>query len=142
MSNLKGIVSISGISGLKKVVSQRADGLIVSDLDGANKKFMASRNNLFSPLENISIYTDDGESVLLSIVFDAMHAKIKEVPLINPNSDNSALKSYLLQILPNYDKDKVNISDIKKLLKWYTILDELGLIEAVSEDKVDDGDGK
>jgi len=133
MSNLKHIVSVSGVPGLKKLVTQRNDGLILSELDGSQKKFYPSRLHMFSPLENISIYTDDGESTLLGEVFTTMHNKADSVALPLSNADNTALKKYIAEILPNYDRDKVNISDIKKLIKWYHILDAAGLTTASEE---------
>jgi hypothetical protein len=126
MSNLKHIVSVSGTPGLKKLVTQRNDGLILSELDGSQKKFYPSRLHMFSPIENISIYTDDGESTLLGEVFDSMRDKMDTTPIPEGNADNNSLKKYMSEILPNYDRDKVNISDIKKLIKWFHILDSAG----------------
>ena len=61
------IVSISGLPGLKRVMGQRQDGLIISELDGSGKKFIPSRKHLFSPLESISIYTYEDSVPLLDI---------------------------------------------------------------------------
>jgi len=125
---LKDIVSVSGISGLKKVAGQRKDGLIVSDLDGSNKKFLASRTHMFSPLDNISIYTDDNDTVPLPDVVFSMKEQIVQFPLPDHNDSNEVLRAYFLKVMPGHSEEKVKISDIKKLIKWYHILEEHGLI--------------
>lgn len=119
------IVSISGVPGLKRVIAQRPDGLIVSDLDGTNKKFMTSRRFLFSPLESISIYTYEDSTPVFDIFL-----KMKEVEIVDPKSDATALRSFMESVLPEYDEDRVHVSDIKKLVKWFIILNEFDLIQA------------
>lgn len=131
---LKEIVSVTGISGLKRVVAQRKDGLIASDLDGSNKKFLSARIHMFSPLENISIYTDDNDTVALPEVLLLMKEKLSEVPVIDPNASNDELRAYFFKILPNHDDEKVKISDIKKLIKWFHILQEYDLIQKPEEE--------
>lgn len=119
------IVSITGVSGLKRVVGQRQDGLIVSDLDGNNKKFIPSRKHLFSPLESISIYTYEDSTPLLDVLL-----KMKETTPVDANSDAETLRSYLETVLPDFDRDRVHVTDIKKLIKWFNILQEFDLIQA------------
>lgn len=117
------IVSISGIAGLKRVVGRRQDGLIISDLDGNNKKFIPSRKHLFSPLESISIYTDDDSVPLLDVLIN-----MKASTPVDANSDGETLKNYLESVLPEFDRDRVHATDIKKLIKWFHILQEYDLI--------------
>ncbi|MCO5232601.1 MAG: DUF5606 domain-containing protein [Chitinophagales bacterium] len=117
------IVSISGIAGLKRVVGRRQDGLIISDLDGNNKKFIPSRKHLFSPLESISIYTEDDSVPLLDVLIN-----MKASTPVDANSDGETLKNYLESVLPEFDRDRVHATDIKKLIKWFHILQEYDLI--------------
>lgn len=119
------IVSVTGIPGLKRVVGQRQDGLIVSDLDGNNKKFIPSRKHLFSPLESISIYTYDDSTPLFDVLL-----KMKDTTPVDANSDAETLRGYLETVLPEFDKDRVHITDIKKLIKWFHILQEYDVIKA------------
>lgn len=125
------IVSISGLSGLKRVVGQRQDGLIVSELDGSNKRFIPSRKHLFSPLESISIYTYEDSTPLLDVLL-----KMKDTTPVEANSDAETLRNYLGEVLPDFDRDRVHVTDIKKLIKWFHILQEFDLIKAqeVSEE--------
>jgi hypothetical protein len=135
--DLKEIVSIAGIGGLKKIVKQRPDGLIVSELDGSGKKFMSNRIHMFTPLENISIYTNT-DSVELSKVLWSMKTKSAELPPVSTKADVDELREYMGKVLPDYDRDQVFVSDIKKLIKWYHILDDLQLI--TDPETTEDGD--
>jgi hypothetical protein len=117
------IVSITGVGGLKRVIGRRSDGLIVSDLDGNNKKFLPSRKHLFSPLDNISIYTYEDSVPLLEVFL-----KMKDTAPVDADSDEATLQSYLETVLPDFDKDRVHKNDIKKLIKWFHILQENDLI--------------
>ena len=136
----KDIVSVSGVSGLKRVAGQRKDGLIVADLDGSNKKFLAARTHMFSPLDNISIYTDDNDTIPLPDVILSMKKQVGEIPLPPAEGSSDSLRAYFLKVMPNHDEEKVKISDIKKLVKWYHILEAAGLIveeeQAVAAEEV------
>ena len=110
------IVSISGLPGLKRVMGQRQDGLIISELDGSGKKFIPSRKHLFSPLESISIYTYEDSVPLLDIFI-----KMKDTTPVDANSNPDTLREYLGTVLPEFDRDRVHVTDIKKLIKWFHI---------------------
>ncbi len=127
------IIAVTAVSGLKRLVANRNDGLILSDLNGENKKFYSNRQHMFSPLENIAIYTDE-DTVPLFDVMLAMRQQKTTTPPVAPNASNDELRNYLAAILPNYDKERVNVSDIKKLVKWFLILDETEALE-VKEDQ-------
>src|SRR5665647_544895 len=124
----KEIVAVTGISGLKKLVANRSDGLILSDLNGDNKKFFSNRQHMFSPLENIAIYTDEDTVPLFDVMLEMKNQKNSNPP-VEANSPNDALRNYLGSILPNFDRERVNISDIKKLIKWFLILDETDVLQ-------------
>lgn len=119
------IVSISGLPGLKRVMGQRQDGLIISELDGSSKKFIPSRKHLFSPLESISIYTYEDSVPLLDIFL-----KMKDTTPVDANSNAEVLRDFLGTILPEFDRERVHVTDIKKLIKWFHILQENDLIQA------------
>ncbi|MCO5247561.1 MAG: DUF5606 domain-containing protein [Chitinophagales bacterium] len=122
------IVSITGVAGLKRIIGQRSNGLIVSDLDGNNKRFLSSRRYLFSPLESIAIYTINDSVPLLDILL-----KMKEEEPVDVKSDEKTLRGYMSSVLPDYDEDKVHLTDIKKLIKWFYILQEHDLIQVAEE---------
>lgn len=124
---LKEIVSVAGVSGLKRIVAQRPDGLIVSDLDGTGRKFMSSRINMFTPLENISIYTLSDTEPLGKVLWKMKQLE-PEHPPVSPKADVDELRAYMEKVLPEYDPDQVFVSDIKKLIKWYEVLKDLDVI--------------
>lgn len=126
----KEIIAVTGIPGLKRIVAQRGDGLILSEMNGEGKKFYSNRQHMFSPLENISIYTDDNDTVGLHDVLLEMKKQKDSNPPVEANSSNDVLRNYLATVLPNFDRDRVNISDIKKLIKWFHTLEEWNAMES------------
>jgi hypothetical protein len=127
--NLEKLVAISGKSGLFNMVSNRSNGLIVEDLDNNKRFFVSARMHQFTPLASISIYTDtEEETVELKDVFKRMKAGLADNPLVDAKADSNEFRSYFDKIMPEHDRDKVLISDIKKLTKWFSFLHERNLI--------------
>ena len=129
----KELVSVTGLSGLFRMVKSRQDGLIVEDITTKAKKFISARNHQFSPLESISIYTDSDTTELKKIFVTMKDMDEAGDGPVEPKASNHDLKEYFEDVLPNYDKDKVYVSDIKKVIKWYNFLKEqelLGLLAA------------
>ncbi len=127
--SLNKFVVISGMSGVHRMIGNRSNGLIVEDFDTGKRKFVSSRKHQFTPLESISIYTlDDGTAPLFD-VFKAMTEKKEECPMPSPKMSQDEAFDYLGKILPNYDRDQVYHSDVKKLVKWYSFLDERNLLD-------------
>lgn len=128
------ITSITGMGGLFKMESHKPSGLIVTSLTEGWTKFVSNREHLFSPLDNISIYTANDTVELLDVLLAAFEQKADNPP-IDVKSDNAALSAYFEKILPEYDREKVHISDIKKFIKWFQILDEHGVLATETEEK-------
>jgi len=126
--NLDKFVAVSGMPGLFKLVANRNNGLILEDLNSGKRKFVPSRGNQFSPLGTIGIYTSDGDSTELKVVFNNMLNKFEDLPPVDINSDHDTLRNYFAQILPEFDRDKVGIGDIKKVIKWFSFLKEKNLL--------------
>ncbi len=117
------ILSVSGKPGLYKLISTGKNLNIVESLtDG--KRFPVYITERVIALNDVSIYTEEGD-VPLKTVFSKIKEKEKgeKVPL-NSKTPNKELFAYFAEILPNYDKDRVYASDIKKLINWYNILIE------------------
>lgn len=124
---LSGIISISGKSGLSKIVSQTRTGLIVESLSDGKRSAVHGAERV-SSLEDISIYTYE-EDMLLTEVFQKMYDAAQGEKVISHKSSTDELKSYLKSILENYDEDRVYVSDIKKLVQWFNILQEKGILK-------------
>lgn len=126
--DLSKIMSISGKPGLYKMVSQSKGGLVVESLiDG--KKIPVFTTDRVSSLEEISMFATDGD-IPLKEVLQKVFNKTGGLPAIDPKSDNKTLMSFMDEVMPEWDKDRVYASDIKKLVGWYNMLLANGLIEA------------
>lgn len=126
--NLSEIVSISKMTGLFVVVKKRADGLIVKSLIDDKSTFVSQRSNMFTPLDNITIYTHE-EPIELKLVFMSMKEKDAQNITVDPKADGATLRSYMSKIVPNYDEERVYTSDIVKLVKWYNILKAKNMLD-------------
>ena len=118
--DLKEIAAISGMPGLFRLVKPTRAGVIVESLDERGTRSVASARNKVSLLQEISIYTPDyDQTVPLSEVFDRIHQKHGASLAITHKSDDRDLTAFMGEIIPDYDRDRVYMSDIKKLVQWY-----------------------
>ncbi|MEQ9286390.1 MAG: DUF5606 domain-containing protein [Cyclobacteriaceae bacterium] len=119
------IATVSGKGGLFKVVAPTRGGMILESLDEQKKKLVVNMHSKVSVLGEISIYTTDSEgSVPLKEVMKKIHTEFNGDTGVGSGSDPEELKSFLKFILPDYDEDRVYVSDIKKLANWYNILSQ------------------
>ena len=130
-SYLKDLMSISGHGGLFRFVSQGRNGIIVESID-TGKRIQAFASMKVSALEDIAIYTDD-EEVHLEKVLSAIHKYENGKETISHKSSAEDLKDYFSAILPEYDRNRVYVSDIKKVLNWYNLLLKYDLLEIEKE---------
>lgn len=120
---LKEIASISGKGGLFKIMKPGKAGVILESLDAAKLKLVAGGKERMSVLSEISIYTTTKEgTVSLQEVITKIKKQYGAEIGVTPESDNAKLKAFLKSVLPEFDEDRVYVSDIKKLVKWYSIL--------------------
>ncbi len=117
---LKDILSISGQPGLYKYISQSKNGMIVESLEN-QKRMNAYTTQKISSLDDIAIFTNAKE-IPLSEVFKKIFEKENGEPCIDPKSSPDDLKKYFAQLLPEYDRERVYPSDIKKVATWYNLL--------------------
>lgn len=118
--NLKDILAISGKPGLYKFISQGRNGIIVESFID-QKRMIVHSSAKVSALEDIAIYTET-EEISLGDIFTKIIEKLDSKPALSHKSSPEELKSFFEEILPDYDKDRVYISDIKKVVNWYNIL--------------------
>jgi hypothetical protein len=133
MSKLENLLAITGMSGIYRLKTNRNNGLIVEDLDQGKTQFVSLRKHQFTPLESVAIYTAS-DSVELDKIFQTMMEKEAELPPVDPKSNNDTLFGYFLQILPEYDPDRVYPNDIRKVIKWYQFLKERDMIGSSEEE--------
>jgi hypothetical protein len=129
------IIAVTGLPGLFELVSSKGDGAIVRSLDDKSTKFVSSRVHNFSHLESIEVFTVR-ENVNLTEVFNAMQASSEALP---GDKDNAAVKKYFEKVYPDMDFERVYSSDMKKMVKWFSILKanniEIKLTEAPAEEE-------
>ena len=121
---LKEILAISGQPGLFKYVAQSQRGVIVESLiDG--KRMNASATSRVSALTEISMFTE-GEDIALADVFTRIYEKTEGKEAISHKSSAAELQAAFAEVLPEYDRDRVHVSDIKKCVSWFNILVKAG----------------
>ena len=116
------IVAVTGLSGLYQLLTTKSDGAIVRSVADKSTKFISARQHNVTPLDSIEVYTT-GENVRLQHVFLKMQEHEAKIPLADAKSaDNNVIKKYFKSIFPEFDEDRVYVSDMKKMLKWYELL--------------------
>lgn len=124
---LREILAISGQPGLFKYVAQSQRGVIVESLlDG--KRQNASATSKVSALTEISMFTE-GDDIALADVFTRIYAHTGGKQAISHKSTPEQLKAAFAEVLPEYDRERVHVSDIKKCFSWFNILVEAGFTE-------------
>lgn len=120
---LKDLASISGKGGLFKVLKPGKAGMILESLEDPKTRLVANPNLKLSLLDEISIYTrtKDGTTAL-GDVLKKIHKEFPGELGIDSNSDPAELRAFLKSVLPEYDEERVYVSDIKKLVKWFEVI--------------------
>ncbi len=131
--DLKGILAISGNTGLFEMVSQTKNGIIVESLID-KKRMPAYTTSKISSLEDIAIFTTDEDLPLLKVL-QKMYSHLNEGEAISHKSSGNELKKFFEGILPEYDKDRVYVSDIKKVIQWYNLLLSQNMIDLKEEEE-------
>ncbi len=135
---LKEIAAVSGKPGLYKVLKPTRTGLILESMDGNNTKIVTGANHRVSLLHEISIYTQEYDKTIpLEDVFKKINKEFGDDPGVDNKSDADELKAFMEHIIPDYDRDKVYVSDMKKLVSWYATLSKIApeILEEKKEEK-------
>ncbi len=123
--DLKELAAISGQRGLYRLVRPARHGVLVESLDAKATRSLAPASNKVSLLSEIGIYTQDSdETVPLTEVFERIHQQYGPTLSVASNSPEAELTSFLAAVLPEYDRQRVYLSDIKKLVTWYSIVSQ------------------
>lgn len=132
------IVAVTGLGGLYQLLSTKSDGAIVRSLADNSTKFISSRQHNVTPLDSIEIYTV-GDNVRLHEVLQKMQESEKARPDAKANPED--IRSYFREVYPDMDDERVYTSDMKKMLKWFEILQGANLLDfsAMEESAVSEG---
>ena len=123
----KDILAISGMPGLYMYVAQSTRGIIVESLSDG-RRTNASDTSRVSALSEISMFTE-GEDIALAEVFTRMYAHTEGKQGLSHKESADKLQAYFAEVLPEYDRERVHLSDIKKALSWFNILVAAGMTE-------------
>ncbi len=123
----KEIVSVTGLGGLFHLLTTKSDGAIVRNISDKSTKFISARKHNVTPLESIEVYTT-GENVRLHEVFQNMKDIESKTAPVDAKASGDDIRAYFTTVLPEFDHDRVYVSDMKKMLKWYQLLKENDLL--------------
>jgi hypothetical protein len=112
------LVAVTGLPGLFELINSKTDGAIVRSLDDNSTRFVSSRIHNFSHLESIEIYTVRDNVNLV----DVLNAMDKAGGTLPDEKDGAAVKKYFEKVYPDMDFERVYASDMKKMVKWYSVL--------------------
>jgi hypothetical protein len=130
---LKDILSISGKGGLFKFIAQARNGIIVESMED-HKRHVAPATARVSSLDDIAIFTEE-EEVPLADIFMSIHKKTEGKACISHKASSNDLKDYFVELVPDYDEERVYISDIKKVFQWYNQLLAHDLLEVIDKEE-------
>ena len=134
---LKDILAISGKGGLFRFIAQARNGIVVESLED-NKRHVAPTTARVSSLVDIAIFTVD-EEVPLADIFFKIHELGEGKECISHKAPAAELKSFFEELVPDYDEERVYVSDIKKVFQWYNQLQHHKLLEVVDKEEEDAG---
>ncbi len=135
---LKKILSISGKPGLYKLVSQGKNMLIVESLADGKRIPAFSKDKVVS-LADIAIFSNAGEVKLAEVLEKLKNHENGSVCQIDTKADNNTLRKFMVEILPDYDRERVYPSDIRKLINWYNILITNGITDFSEKETGEEG---
>lgn len=124
------IIAVSGKPGLYKLVSRGNNNLIVETVDAAKKRLPIFSSDRVTSLRDTAMYTDSEDKPLMQILDDLYKKEEgKETSIDYKKASSAELREYFASFLPDFDRDRVHDSDIKKLLQWYNILVKNGITD-------------
>lgn len=128
--NLEKYLVVAGVPGVHKLVASRSNGLVIEDRNEGRTRFVAARQGQVTPLASVAVYTDTEEgTIALTDVFQKMLDQVETVQPPDPSAASAVLREYFGAILPEHDRDRVHINDIKKCLKWFHFMREKGIFD-------------
>ena len=133
MVDLTGIISISGQPGLYKIVAQSKNGIIVESLSD-KKRLNVYASTKVSTLSDISMFTTADDKPIEEIM-TSIFEKEKGGAAIDNKADDKGIEKYFAEILPEYDKERVYVSNMRKLINWYNALQTTGNLKEKEEHK-------
>ena len=139
---LKEILSISGKSGLYRLLTQGRNSLIVETIGPEKRRMPIYGTDKVISLGDIAMYTETGEEPLYKVLESVKQKENGAVAAISPKADKEALRAYFAEVLPDFDRERVYPTDISKLISWYNLLIQSGITDFIPEESAADGEEK
>ena len=135
------ILAISGKPGLYKLVSRGKNNLIVEALDATHRRMPAFATDRITSLADIAMFTETDDIPLMDVLENLKTLEDGKKATVDPKkASTKELQDYFTKVLPEWDRDRVHVSDIKKLISWYNILIEAGITDFKEEMQPTEGD--
>ena len=135
------ILAISGKPGLYKLVSRGKNNLIVEALDATHRRMPAFASDRITSLADIAMFTETDDIPLMDVLENLKTLEEGKKASTDPKkASTKELQDYFTKVLPEWDRDRVHVSDIKKLISWYNILIEAGITDFKEEMQPTEGD--
>jgi hypothetical protein len=132
--NLEKYLVVAGLPGVHKLVSTRPNGLVIEDRNEGRTRFVPIRQQQVTPLGTIAVYTETEEgTVPLADVFQKMLDVYDTTPPAPQDANSATFREYFSTVLPEHDKDRVHINDIKKCIKWFNYMREKGIFDEIKK---------
>jgi len=135
---LKDILAISGKGGLFKFIAQARNGIVVESIED-QKRHVTPATARVNSLEDIAIFTNS-EEVPLADIFFMIHEKSEGKQTLSHKSSVEELKSQFKELVPEYDEDRVYVSDIKKVFQWYNLLQQHDILEVIDKEEEEENE--
>ena len=130
------ILAISGKSGLYKLISRGKNNLIVEALDATHRRMPAFATDRITSLSDIAMFTETDDIPLMDVFENIKTLEGgKQIAINLKKASTKELQDYFTKVLPEWDRDRVHVSDIKKLISWYNILVEAGITDFKDEEE-------
>ena len=132
-TDLKKVLSISGQPGLFNYIAPARNGFIVEAM-ATGQRSSVSTSAKVTTLADVSIYTDEGEATLRSVL-ESMRDKLQGKAAMSSKSNSEEIKKFFGEVLPGYDRDRFYVSHMKKVLDWYNCLVQFASLEFVDDEQ-------
>ena len=135
------ILAISGKPGLYKLVTRGKNNIIFEALDTTHRRMPAFSTDRITSLADIAMFTETDDIPLMDVLENLKTLEAGKKASVDPKkASTKELQDYFTKVLPEWDRDRVHVSDIKKLISWYNILIEAGITDFKEEMQPTEGD--
>lgn len=129
---LEKIIAVSGTPGLFKVVSNGTKGVIVENIIDKKRTIVLSNNKIFS-LDTIRVYVEVGEKPIEEVMYNLYESLNQQMAPNHKTASDEEVIAVFEKAVPDYDKKRVTISNMRKILQWYNTLHQSNLIEIIED---------